>query len=90
MAGLRMDEGFLYVSRWCRISSLGPGGMRASLRALQQTHSTTDKVNSQTTSLDTLQCWVYLSTTHCVFASLPVGKAYSCPLCPAPRLYARW
>lgn len=36
MAGLRMEEGFLYVSRWCRISSLGPGGMRASLRALQQ------------------------------------------------------
>lgn len=36
MAGLRMDDGFLYVSRWCRMMSLGPGGMRASLSALHR------------------------------------------------------
>lgn len=39
-AGLRMLAGFLYLSRWCRINSRGPGGIRASDRALQGGQST--------------------------------------------------
>lgn len=36
MAGLSRADGLRKLSRWCRMTSRGPGGMRASAKALQQ------------------------------------------------------